>query len=332
VELLVVISIIGVLMSLLLPAVQSAREAGRRTQCSNNQKNLALALITYEASHKQFPGFVNSVGPDFNGNGKRASWLVTIFPLVEQNALWDAWSTKDFSAFTQLEIDQVTPTLDVAVCPSNPSTGIVKAPMAYAVNAGLMNKESSDPHSDMNPANGAFHNHFDYRNDGSLASNLAEVAKTQMSMNYVTTFDGATNTLLLSENNQLRTWVLAPLDRGSTTRKQDVGICWFVRSSPQSTLNDYAAMHSINRNKEVEDIYNLPAALQGNGVTATDFARPSSWHPGGVNVAYGDGRVDFLNETIEYKVYRELMTTKSSAATKTGDPIIDNYILNQGEF
>jgi prepilin-type processing-associated H-X9-DG protein len=204
--------------------------------------------------------------------------------------------------------------------------------MAYGVNAGLINKDASNPDGDMNPANGAFHNHFDYRNDGNLAGNPAEVAKTLTSMNYVTTFDGATNTLLLTENNQLRTWVLQPLARGTKTRKQDVGICWFVRSAPQSTLSDYATMHSINRNKEVEDIYNLPTALQNNGVTAVDFARPSSWHPGGVNAAYGDGRVDFLNETIDYKVYRELMTTKSSAATKTGDPIIDNYILNQGEF
>ena len=65
VELLVVITIIGVLIGLLLPAVQAAREAARRAQCSNNEHNLALAMMNFETAKKFFPGYIN----DFQMNG-----------------------------------------------------------------------------------------------------------------------------------------------------------------------------------------------------------------------------------------------------------------------
>ena len=71
VELLVVITIIGMLMALLLPAVQSARESGRRAQCQNNQKQLALALLNFESRQGAFPGYTNRLptNEDTNGDG-----------------------------------------------------------------------------------------------------------------------------------------------------------------------------------------------------------------------------------------------------------------------
>src|SRR5213082_2396057 len=82
VELLVVIAIIGVLVALLLPAVQSAREAARRTQCSNNLKQLALAMTQYADTYKgAFPVAEYSWG--------WGTWLVGLLPYVEQKALYD---------------------------------------------------------------------------------------------------------------------------------------------------------------------------------------------------------------------------------------------------
>ena len=75
VELLVVITIIGMLMSLLLPAIQSAREAGRRNTCANNMHQLGLALLNYEGNKRGFPGYANVV------NNKRASFVVPLLPL-----------------------------------------------------------------------------------------------------------------------------------------------------------------------------------------------------------------------------------------------------------
>src|SRR5687768_16930946 len=75
VELLVVIAIIGVLVALLLPAVQAAREAARRTQCTNNEKNVALACLNYESSKKTLPpGGINTTGDQQSGLG----WPVLI--------------------------------------------------------------------------------------------------------------------------------------------------------------------------------------------------------------------------------------------------------------
>jgi len=85
VELLVVITIIGMLVALLMPAVQAAREAGRRTTCSNNLHQLSTASLSYEALNKKFPGYKNSV------NGRDVSWVVVLLPWLERRDLWKQW-------------------------------------------------------------------------------------------------------------------------------------------------------------------------------------------------------------------------------------------------
>jgi prepilin-type N-terminal cleavage/methylation domain-containing protein/prepilin-type processing-associated H-X9-DG protein len=90
VELLVVIAIIGILVALLLPAVQAAREAARRTQCTNNIKQLALACHNYHDTHKAFPinyGQWNIRAPH---DGMSTSWMVSVLPFVEQQPLYDS--------------------------------------------------------------------------------------------------------------------------------------------------------------------------------------------------------------------------------------------------
>ncbi len=94
VELLVVIAIIGVLVGLLLPAVQAAREAARRMSCSNNFKQIGLAIHNYESAYKVLP---KQMGGTFdrgstNDNDNNLSWLVGILPFVEQQALWEQLS------------------------------------------------------------------------------------------------------------------------------------------------------------------------------------------------------------------------------------------------
>ena len=92
VELLVVISIIGVLMALILPAVQSAKENARRAQCANNEKQLAGGALLFHSHERRFPGYVNSVCID----GKPVSWIVMLFPYIDQNNIWMSWSQRVF--------------------------------------------------------------------------------------------------------------------------------------------------------------------------------------------------------------------------------------------
>jgi prepilin-type N-terminal cleavage/methylation domain-containing protein len=86
VEMLVVIAIVGILVGLLLPAVQIIREAANRTSCANNLKQIGLACLAYEADHQTLP-------PSFNLE-QGASWMVMIMPYMEQDNLFKAWDLK----------------------------------------------------------------------------------------------------------------------------------------------------------------------------------------------------------------------------------------------
>ncbi len=88
VELLVVIAIIGILVALLLPAVQSAREAAQRMQCGNNLKQVGLALHNYHTAHNQFPPGV-IWDPGVSGGPMKATWVGQILPQVEQGNVFD---------------------------------------------------------------------------------------------------------------------------------------------------------------------------------------------------------------------------------------------------
>ncbi len=104
VELLVVIAIIGILVALLLPAVQAAREAARRTQCKNNVKQIALAFHNHHDIYKNFPGggwwwgaWTYRNGAPTTGKDQYGGWIISLLPFVEQNNLWEGSGARDES-------------------------------------------------------------------------------------------------------------------------------------------------------------------------------------------------------------------------------------------
>src|SRR3954464_1294259 len=91
IEILVVISIIGILIALLLPAVQAAREAARRTQCVNNLKQLGLALANYEGTHQTFPpGYISNADASNVDTGPGWGWAAMLLPQMEQSPIYSA--------------------------------------------------------------------------------------------------------------------------------------------------------------------------------------------------------------------------------------------------
>ena len=114
VELLVVIAVVGILIALLLPAVQAAREASRRIQCQNNLKQLALATYMYEQTHQAFPNAC--VFPPAHG------WGPFLLPFIEQQAILDQYRF-DRNFDDPLNFPATNHAIGTFICPSAPTRG-----------------------------------------------------------------------------------------------------------------------------------------------------------------------------------------------------------------
>src|SRR5262245_22562282 len=122
VELLVVIAIIGILVSLLLPAIQSSRESARRATCTNQMRQLVMAVLDYEMAHEHIPaGTINPSGPIRNlPTGQHISWIAQILPYIEETALYDNLDLS-LSAYSPKNDRARQTTIRLLICPSNPS-------------------------------------------------------------------------------------------------------------------------------------------------------------------------------------------------------------------
>ncbi len=167
VELLVVMTIIGMLMALLLPAVQNAREAGRRTACTNNLFQLALAAIRSDDQAGFIPGWRNR-GPGSN-NPPAVSWPVVLLPNMERNDI-----------FQQNWASPTTPYVSFFVCPSSPPDALTQPWLSYAGNCGSGNNAN--------------------RWDGVMTDTMATGAQAaRVSFDDVARADGTATTILLTE-------------------------------------------------------------------------------------------------------------------------------------
>lgn len=175
VELLVVIAIIGILVSLLLPAVQAAREAARRMQCTNNLAQQILAVHNHEFSFEHFPtGTVESAGPIRSEPiGKHTSWIVQILPYIEQNATYRGI---DHSVSVYDPVNDRARALELSafLCPSAP----------FAVKNGVGISSYAGCHHD-------FETPIDVDNHGVFFLNSK--------VRYEDIEDGASNTIFLGE-------------------------------------------------------------------------------------------------------------------------------------
>jgi prepilin-type N-terminal cleavage/methylation domain-containing protein/prepilin-type processing-associated H-X9-DG protein len=301
VELLVVIAIIGILIALLLPAVQAAREAARRSQCSNNLKQLALAIHNYESTYKKFPpagrgyGWCTGVGDVqiYNSNG-----LVELLPYMEQQNIYERFNHKEAFASQPSYLKNTAPgaapvgdpatngnaavasTLIATLsCPSDPTTAMDRtlAGSAYG------------PTTASTPFGVATNYDFVTSYRDFYTCNYwkgAGVDQRMFGENSITTpgtaLDGLSNTFAFGETTKYhrngrafawayRTWVMTGIDPAHPTQP---GInLWSTPSWPS------------------------PPDVPVKGQIRTWWSAAGSLHPGGCQFAMGDGSVRFVQQT-----------------------------------
>lgn len=297
VELLVVIAIIGVLVALLLPAVQSAREAARRMSCSNNLKQLSLSLHNYEDTHKTLP----PAGIDSN----QMSWVVLLLPYFEQKALYDQFNFNQgaWNAFNRITLVQGI-RLKPIICPdlttkqdsysvfvSTPDESNVSALHYQAILGpnGPVGSNTGQNYLTQGIANAGF---GACANQGAFGQGTIVGQNVIPTNNPLRTFtDGTSNTLMIGEMAWPKYLYWRPWTRG------------YYADSRGTLL--YASKNITNPiNSKLSDPWN-DASL-------------GSLHPQGTMCSRADASVHFLRQNIDMPTYRAI------ASRDGGEPVTDN--------
>ncbi|MFG0262072.1 MAG: DUF1559 domain-containing protein [Novipirellula sp. JB048] len=304
VELLVVIAIIGVLVGLLLPAVQAAREAARRMQCSNNLKQMGLALHNYHDTFRAFPPGSRSHPTIVPRNNHGTNWRTSILAFLEQSSLYEKlnFETGSFSGSSFSGGNEVLSGLVVPVykCPSSPTD-------PFEADRGTSNTRDGMMHEYVGIA-GAYPDPGG-RSNVCKSSLRGMVCRSGLLLaNETRRFrdatDGTSNVILIAEQSGLvqNTPIRANYGGGWAGTSADPGHpVYNVRTVP-SGHNFYHTGLSV-----IRWAINSPTYVSGSSshsyMTNTIL---NSMHPGGIQVMLGDGSVRFLTESIEMETLRRL--------------------------
>ncbi len=284
IELLVVIAIIAVLIALLLPAVQQAREAARRSQCINNLKQHGLALHNYHDTYNVFsPGWIGAQANAAHMEGPSGfAWGAHTLPYIDQATLYSQ---------INFNVSLLDPSNDVARktvigvfrCPSDPSSetwqlgeeGNPTNILATLPTANYVGSFGTEGAEDI--CVGGLFPAAQCAGDGMFSHN-SKIRMADIS-------DGTSHTILLGEHKSDRT-----LNWHSTW----VGM---VPGGEEATARFLAASDHTPNSPELH---------------IDDF---SSWHTGGVHLLFGDGRVRFLTQSVDLGVFRAITTRAGSEVT-----------------
>jgi type II secretory pathway pseudopilin PulG len=299
VELLVVIAIIGVLVALLLPAVQAAREAANRMSCSNNLKQISLAIHNYADTYRKLP-LSRSTFTNDEGKSTMNGFHMVIMPFIEQGNMADRYN---FAKGYDHQVNQpvVNTFVPFLACPSNPNT---EATVTVAdaggsqYTAGTLAVGSYYPVRNVrNAANRAIEGCFAaFQNgvlsgqgqDGSLVTKLAGIT------------DGTSNTFWTVEIGGRPDYYLA----GKPTTP--VPAFFHIFSS-------WAGNTAVALNSYTVDGLSRPGPCMMN---CSNQWEPYSFHPGGCMFGLADGSVRFLPETIDGDTFRALGSPNGGEAVQ----------------
>ena len=383
VELLVVISIIAMLAGLLLPAINAARENGRRTTCISNQRQVAFALLNFEHTKGSFPALRAPLKPNsypcmhYGWNGATSAptgfvadpteltWVSFILPFIEQNTAWGLINSGAIPDSTLYDL-----VLPVMQCKSS---GIApgESRISYVANAGPLNYVDSgapveygrSDTKDLDPGTGRyqkdakmytiFFDHFAEVgpwNDKPTAG-LIPLCKSKVSVDNISSMDGTSMTIMISENEDAGRWIWCANDFTvplASPHNNNAAPALYQGG----TLDDLADMEPLvgfcYPNKLVTtlgsqgapipaDVFEIPdysdplvapmfinegRANSGVSVPAGQEyrkARPSSGHPGVVVAAFCDGGTRVLKDDIDKTLFVRLCRPGSGVILNPGD-------------
>lgn len=296
VELLVVIAIIGILVGLLLPAVQAARESARRMQCTNNLKQWALAVHNYaDVWGERFPPMHTNPGgaqnPAFNPPIHGHTWVPRLWPYVELNSLADqyAFETRWFlNAAGGVDLTPLQATPSIYYCPSDrvgatfhwpPDPRLSRARGNYLANNGYgwawHPEMGSFPWKPLDWGGAPFHLNASY--------SFSDIR------------DGLSHTMALSEGQMAVSDAHNDV-RGDWFHDHGTSSMYMTTTTPNSPAPD--------RLSNLVDPDRPGPAIRMTGDEQYRAAR--SFHPGGVNVAMCDGAVVFVGNTVSHSVWRAI--------------------------
>ncbi|QGJ69290.1 Hypothetical protein PBC10988_9630 [Planctomycetales bacterium 10988] len=311
VELLVVMSIIAILAAMLMPAVNAVRETARRTQCTNQIRNVSIALMQHDAAKGYLPGWAVSQNPNYSTveGGNAVGWVFPTLPFMERNDIFNRYNA---NAAANTRGTHPNQTLKVLLCPNDPAqTG---PQMTYAANCGMRNLQDDNgqrftPAADSETSShsywkesiksSVFHNDYLIVNPGTN-NTIFWPGRNRMSLAMVSADDGTATTLMVGENLDAWNWSRAGGTATANVQvfESDVCICYYadnVNTAPTNFNTDTFTMR-IN-------------GLQGGDRQA---ARPKSRHPGGVNVVFCDQHTKFLADEIDWFTYSAIYTPSGS--------------------
>ncbi|MCX7430267.1 MAG: DUF1559 domain-containing protein [Planctomycetia bacterium] len=303
VELLVVIAIIGTLVGLLLPAVQSAREAARRSACTNNTKQLGLALLNFESARRRLP---SASDRGWNSGGGGYSWVAFVLPFMEETNLYNTLSSNSnrfSSAYVGAGVNasQALVSLPQFICPAY--AGDTKTATAYSTtnitSAAITNYKGAAAEGytsagtpDSGSGGGGV---MTLQTWGSEPGN----SKTGITLSMIT--DGTSKTFALAETREATqsAWI-------------DGSRAWVTAATGQGTFNS-AARTWTGTSALLEQTKTTPA-WTGYGSTTPQLG-PASQHQGGIVIhGYADGHVGQVNSEIDTNLYFSLYTRADGEA------------------
>jgi len=322
VELLVVITIIGMLMALLLPAVMSARAAGRRTQCMNNMHNVSVAMLLEVAAKRRFPASGNF---SVDSSKRYHSWVVTLLPWLERADIDAKWK-KDLPHNDPANAQLTSIGIPVLVCPDDFTAVPGQGNLSYVVNGGFgytVGMPALDCPASFHIMTTPVVAPMDFNGDGSactvstpqstadkrlfyqtglfFAENLPIGAYTVRHHTLDSIIDGTSNTIMLSEN------VRAGYDpaNGTSWATPKPEYCTFFLSSYVCEGRSCAPGKVDYRraNDRTQDPYRLEAINSSRDQAEGEAPWPSSFHTGGIHVAFADGHLKFLPDQVDGEVY-----------------------------